>query len=361
MAEGTMPAVPVVNDEIGLTAKAAEQVRRLKADNNIPEAHGLRLGVKGGGCSGLSYVLAFDDAPRENDKVLEIEGIKVFIDPKSLFYLSGTVLDFSDGLNGKGFVFKRSMDSLAVLFRWLHIVAGILWIGLLYWFNFVNGPFAGTMDGETKKRVVPELMPRALYWFRWGAAYTWVTGLLLLLLVYYHGGLMFEPDNATGWGAGAIIMLVVTLGIFGFYDALAKSKIGKNIAIFAVVGFVLTAAIIWLMINVGGYSYRAYVIHAGAMFGTIMAANVWMRIYPSQKKIINAIKSGAAPDPDLVALAGTRSRHNTFLSVPLVWTMINAHTTVPGADSWLYLLVAILLGWLLVSFAYTKAPKVKGF
>ena len=111
MAEVTTIDKPIMNEEISLTQKAAGQVRRLRAENNIPEAHGLRLGVKGGGCSGLSYVLAFDEKPRENDKILEIHGVTVFIDPKSLFYLSGTVLDFSDGLNGKGFVFNNPQAS----------------------------------------------------------------------------------------------------------------------------------------------------------------------------------------------------------------------------------------------------------
>ena len=107
MAEVTTIEKPIMNEEISLTPKAADQVRKLRAENNIPEAHGLRLGVKGGGCSGLSYVLAFDEKPRENDKIMEIHGVTVFVDPKSLFYLSGTVLDFSDGLNGKGFVFNN--------------------------------------------------------------------------------------------------------------------------------------------------------------------------------------------------------------------------------------------------------------
>jgi len=107
MSETPVITKPQLNDEIELTEKAAQQVRRLKQDNNIPESHGLRLGVKGGGCSGMSYVLAFDEKPRDNDKVMEIHGITVYVDPKSLFYLSGTVLDFSDGLNGKGFVFNN--------------------------------------------------------------------------------------------------------------------------------------------------------------------------------------------------------------------------------------------------------------
>ena len=103
----TMPPKPELNEEIVLTEKAAGQVRKLKAENKIPDEHGLRLGVKGGGCSGMTYVLAFDEKPKENDKIMEQFGIQVFVDPKSLFFLSGTVLDFSDGLNGKGFVFNN--------------------------------------------------------------------------------------------------------------------------------------------------------------------------------------------------------------------------------------------------------------
>ncbi len=98
---------PVLNEEISLTEKAAQQVRKIRTENNIPETHGLRLSVKGGGCSGLTYVLGFDEGPGEKDRVMECFGIRVFVDPKSAFYLSGTVLDFSDGLNGKGFVFNN--------------------------------------------------------------------------------------------------------------------------------------------------------------------------------------------------------------------------------------------------------------
>src|SRR6478736_4143656 len=97
-------------------------------------------------------------------------------------------------------------DVLQALFRWIHIVAGIIWIGLLYFFNWVNGPFAATMDGGTKQKVVPELMPRALYWFRWGAAWTWVTGVLLLLVAFYHTKAVLD-DPFQPWTGAAIVMI----------------------------------------------------------------------------------------------------------------------------------------------------------
>jgi len=90
-----------------ITSRAAQEIVKIKAENKIPEGHALRLGVKGGGCSGMSYVLAFDEQPRHGDTVYQMEGLTVYIDPKSQFYLSGTTLDFSDGLNGRGFVFNN--------------------------------------------------------------------------------------------------------------------------------------------------------------------------------------------------------------------------------------------------------------
>lgn len=250
------------------------------------------------------------------------------------------------------------MDYVSVLFRWVHIVAGIMWIGLLYYFNWMNGHIAATFDADTKKKVVPELMPRVLYWFRWGAAYTWVTGVVLLMLVFYHGGLMFEGDH--GWDLSSIALTVfIFLGVI-IYDIIFKFLKDKQ-WIGVLISYIMVCTAIFLMINYGHFSYRSYVIHTGALFGTIMAFNVWFRIWPAQQKIITAIKNGDKPDPALVALAGLRSKHNTYLSVPLVYTMVDAHTTTVGASSEIWLMGAIAVGWLVVFMLYKKSATIQGF
>lgn len=96
-----------IESEITITEKASKEITKIKSENKIPSDYGLRVGVKGGGCSGLSYTLGFDASPKEGDSVIEHNNVKLFIDGKSLFYLSGTELDFSDGLNGRGFIFNN--------------------------------------------------------------------------------------------------------------------------------------------------------------------------------------------------------------------------------------------------------------
>jgi uncharacterized membrane protein len=248
------------------------------------------------------------------------------------------------------------MNFLESIFRWFHVIAGVLWIGLLYFFNWVNSAFAPTMDAETKRKVVPELMPRALYWFRWGAAFTWVTGVLLLLLVYYHSGLVF--DMGSGWGLTAFIMLaVVFLGVFA-YDALYSGPLKDPQAGFWA-GVVLSLVVLLLLKYVGGFSFRGYAIHLGALFGTTMAFNVWFRIWPAQQRVITAIKNGTAPDAADVGLAGTRSKHNTYMSVPLLFLMISQHAT--WAASPFTLAIIVLVGWGLTNHIYSRAAKVPGF
>ncbi|HEY2775425.1 MAG TPA: urate hydroxylase PuuD [Candidatus Binatia bacterium] len=254
------------------------------------------------------------------------------------------------------------------VFRWLHILAGIIWIGHLYFFNFVNGPFAATMNADTKKLVVPELMPRALYWFRWGAAWTWATGVIMLMITFYHGRMAFAGGTAAGWSLGAIISIVLTFGGFAVYDAIQSTSIIADQKMKNATYFVLIAIVVYIMKLQGGFGYRGYVIHTGAMLGTAMAFNVWFRIWPNQQKIIAAIKNGQAPDAALVSVAGLRSRHNTYMSAALIWTMISLHnigflSTVPPFNTHpeFGLLMMIGVGWHIVFQLYKRAGQVKGF
>jgi uncharacterized membrane protein len=259
------------------------------------------------------------------------------------------------------------MNGLEAFFRWMHVFVGIIWIGLLYFFNWVNGPMMAALDGPAKKAIVPQLMPRALFWFRWGAAWTWITGVLLLFLIYYHG----EQALATGatWSAGSVGMIVVTFLAVFVYDAIWKSGIAGNVRAAVIVSFVLLSVVVALYVYVGNFSYRGTLIHTGALFGTAMAFNVWFRIWPAQQKIIPAIKNGEAPDAGLAKLAGLRSKHNTYMSLPLIWAMIGQHATffsggnlgIPSDYYWVFWLLVIALGWHIVFHCYKKAGKVKGF
>jgi|CXWL01.1.fsa_nt_gi uncharacterized membrane protein len=242
-----------------------------------------------------------------------------------------------------------------VVLRWLHVVAGIMWLGLLYWFNFVNAQVVKTYDADTKKKVVPELMPRALYFFRHGALWTWVTGVLLLGLVYHYGGLMVmdrSMSKGAAIGGGFTVMLLA----FFAYDAMWKSPLGKKETVAASLSFVLLVALAF------GYSKimsgRAMFIHMGGALGTIMLMNVWMRIWPSQKKVIGGIKgTSPAPDPSVPTLAAMRSKHNVYLSIPLVFFMVSFH--LPSAYShelnWLFAGVFIALGWGIAKVLYLKS------
>lgn len=254
------------------------------------------------------------------------------------------------------------MDNwLQLILRWAHVVAGVIWIGHLYFFNFVNAHFAKLLDGPTKKSVVPELMPRALYWFRWGAAWTWITGILLGGLIYYHSGIVFEdPSSGNRWLWLAILLAILAVG-FVLYNAVMKAI--KNVVVASTIAMALFAAAYLLLAYVGHFSGRSLYIHAGLMFGTVMAMNVWMVIWPAQKKIITAVKEGTAPDANVVALAGLRSRQNTFMSVPLIFFMISNHyPTVYGSelrDLWAAVIIAI--GFLATRMLYGKSAKVSGF
>ena len=262
---------------------------------------------------------------------------------------------------------------LEAIFRWVHVVAGVTWIGLLYFFNWINGNVAKQLDAETKQKVLPELLPRTLYFFRWGAAYTWITGVLLLGLVYYMSDGVGNPfmaqnvndasqaalDNASrarsaniGIAFGAIV-----LGGTVVYDLLWKMLQDKKEVALGI-SFILLLGVMSVMDNVMGVESRGLYIHVGALFGTCMAMNVWMRIWPAQRKIITAIKAGDAPEPGWGALAGLRSKHNTYMSVPLIYIMISQHHPQAQEEgSWMVLAGLIVVSWAIVFWIYKKAAK----
>jgi uncharacterized membrane protein len=161
------------------------------------------------------------------------------------------------------------VDSLInVLFRWGHIVFGIIWIGHLYFLNLVNVPFQGDVDKELKPKVNPKLLLRVFYWFRWGAMYTFIFGLLLFGFKYFHQKLFFEQG--------------------------------------------------------GGVSNRGLWILFGIIIATVMWFNVWFVIWPRQKKILGGLAAGT-PHPDtakMAAVAGKASRFNTYASGPMLFGMI---------------------------------------
>ena len=242
---------------------------------------------------------------------------------------------------------------LNLIFRWLHVVAGVMWIGHLWFFNFVNAQVAKTYDADSKKKVIPELMPRALYWFRWGAAYTFITGFFLLGLVIYMGGAAFDPETQTKGLAIGVGLASLPVG-FLIYDVLWK-QFAKNEMVGAIVSFVLIVAYSFGANMV--MSGRSLFIHVGAVFGTIMAANVWMRIWPNQRKIIAAAKEGKPPPDGVAPLAALRSKHNTYMSVPLILFMVSNHyPTIYGMDMrWIIPPVIVAIGWGMTKLMYNKS------
>jgi len=251
------------------------------------------------------------------------------------------------------------MTWLEAAFRWTHVVAAILWIGNLYFFNFVNAQVAKSYDPESRKKVVPELMPRALYWFRWGAVYTWTSGMLLAALVYYSVDNLIRKD-VTGRAtisqiAGVAISLALIGVVFFVYEAVWKAA-GKNERVGVGVLYGLFVILLFLLSRI--FTGRALFIHAGMLFGTVMIMNVWMRIWPAQKKLIRAAKGVAAPpEATVAAMAALRSKHNTYLSVPLVFTMISNHypTLYGWEHSWITLAAIIALGFGVAKLLYLKS------
>lgn len=259
---------------------------------------------------------------------------------------------------------------LNLLARWTHVFAGILWVGTTFYFTWLDGRFtageasdakeaAGDKEGEAgqvwmvhsggfyvvEKRKKPGT--HELHWFRWEAALTWLSGMVMLTLVYYLGGGLVDADvRDISNGAGIAVGLGLLVVAWVVYDLLVQSPLGKNEMLFAFVSYLLIVGVVYGLTHT--LSGRAAYIHIGAMFGTIMAANVWMRILPSQSRMIAAVREGRTPDASLAARAKLRSKHNTFMVVPVVFTMISNHypvTTYGHEYNWIILSLLILLGW----------------
>jgi uncharacterized membrane protein len=261
---------------------------------------------------------------------------------------------------------------LNLIFRWIHVFAGIMWVGTTYYFTWLDARLTeeekavvntGTAPQiwmvhsggfyVVEKRKVPDLASRTLHWFRWEAGTTWLSGFALLVLVYYiGGGALIDPD-VCDISAGAAVGLGIAVLVVGWfvYDAMMISPLGKNEKAFAVIAYVLLVGVTYGLTRY--LSARAAYIHVGALMGTIMAANVWMRILPAQKKMIAAINEGRKPDDALSGQAKLRSKQNTFMAVPLVFIMISNH--FPGVTygeryNWAILAVLILVGWIAAKF-----------
>jgi uncharacterized membrane protein len=252
--------------------------------------------------------------------------------------------------------------------RWLHVIVGITWIGTSFYFNWLNNrirppeqPEEG-IAGELwsvhgggfyrilKYEVAPEQLPRTLHWFKWEAYWTWISGFSLLAIVYYLGplGIAVDPSKWDLPRWGLIVFSVATLLVgWVIYDLLCRTPLARHPTWFAALGLALGAAAAW------GYSEamtgRSAYIHVGAVIGTIMAANVFRVIIPSQKVMVAAMSRGETPDPEPGRDAARRSLHNNYLTLPVVFIMVSNHFPSTFADRWNWALLAgLALGGALV-------------
>jgi len=261
---------------------------------------------------------------------------------------------------------------LNLIFRWIHVFAGIMWVGTTYYFTWLDArlteeekAFANTGTPPqvwmvhsggfyvVERRKVPDLVSRTLHWFRWEAATTWLSGLALLILIFYlGGGALVDVDvRDMSVGVAVVIGVAVLIGGWILYDVMMLSPLGRNEKAFAIIAYILIVALCYELTHI--FSGRAAYIHVGALFGTIMAANVWQRILPAQHKMIEALKKGEHPDANLAAQAKLRSKQNTFLAVPVVFIMISNHypgVTYGETNNWLILSGLILVGWIAAKF-----------
>jgi uncharacterized membrane protein len=255
-------------------------------------------------------------------------------------------------------------DWANLLVRWAHLVAGIAWIGSSFYFIWLDSkleqPQAPRPDVEgelwmvhsggfyqVEKRLVgPGRMPATLHWFKWEAMLTWITGMVLLVLVYYLTGgvyLLRSDETVVTVDEAAVVAVVLLAGSWVAYDGLYRSRLGRTRAAPLVALALLAVVIVQLCRALAG---RAAFIHVGTMLGTLMVANVWLRILPAQQQMIDATARGEEPDFDLGRQAKVRSVHNSYLTFPVLFIMLSNHfpQTYGHPQNWLILALLVVAG-----------------
>ena len=253
-------------------------------------------------------------------------------------------------------------ESASAILRWLHVIAGIAWIGSSFYFIHLDlslRPRPGLPPGVKgdewqvhgggfyhmmKYLVAPAQMPDSLTWFKWEAYTTWLSGFALLVLVYYLGADLFLIDKSVLdlTAVQAAVIAFVSLAVAWLaYEGLCRSPLGNHEVALALVGYVFLVALTYGFIHV--FSGRGAFTQIGALIGTIMVANVFVIIIPYQKKSVAAMLAGKEPDPRWGALGKQRSVHNNYLTLPVVFLMLSNHYPLFYATRFNWLIVAIVL------------------
>jgi len=266
-------------------------------------------------------------------------------------------------------------DWIELGFRWLHLIAGIAWIGSSFYFMFLDyslrqddGLPSGVKGASwnvhgggfyfmQKYTVAPEKMPTELHWFKWEAYFTWISGFSLMIIIYYWGAESFLIDkevmDINVWQAVAISLAAFVLSWF-IYNGICKSKLGKNDLFLSIIVFLMILLASYGFTHV--YSGRGAFVHVGAMIGTIMVANVFFIIIPNQKIIIKALVDGEEPAQFLGDEGKQRSTHNNYLTLPVLLMMISSHFPMifSTKHSWLVVGLVIIVGGIIRDYFNSK-------